>query len=312
MDSLSTIFLPAASAYTFAAVAVNLALAIVVMVLARVLLGGLLRVGKTSIALAEHDNHAFGVSLAAMVLGMGIILAGATSGEAAVNMTVEIASVLGYAVVGLGLLFVGRTFNDMIVFPHLAVGKSVAKGNVSVALLDAGTIIATAIIIKTAMQWPPMSGPGAIAMLLVFLFSQGLLGWLARHRMARFRDHAIDHALAIGRNDGPTTIGRAVERGNGALALRFSGFMIGAALAMSAANGMVAFAASLFFLSMILWWGAAFVLTGILIILALVLEKVVLRGVPVDREVNIEGNWGVAAIEAGAYVGIGLVMTTLL
>lgn len=308
MDTLSTLFLPAASAYTFSAVLINLVMAIAVMALARVLLGTLLRVGKTSVALAETDNHAFGISLAAMVLGMSLILAGATSGEAAVNINVEVLSVAAYALAGLIFMFGGRAFNDRILFPHLAVGKSVAKGNVPVALLDAGNIIATAIIIKTAMQWPPMSAFGGLAMLIIFLFSQALLGAVAAARMARFRKYAV----SVGQSDVPATIGEAVEQGNGPLALRFSGFLIGAALAMSSANGMVAYADDHFGLSLILWGGTAAGFTVGLMVLTMVLEKIILSGIPVSREVNIEKNWGVAAVEAAAYAGIGLVMTTLL
>jgi len=48
------------------------------------------------------------------------------------------------------------------------------------------------------------------------------------------------------------------------------------------------------------------------ILLTALTEKVILYGVPVEREVDREANYGVAAVEAGAYIGLGLLLVSLL
>ena len=48
------------------------------------------------------------------------------------------------------------------------------------------------------------------------------------------------------------------------------------------------------------------------VVLTSLIEKVVLYGISVEQEVDKEVNYGVAAVEAGAYIGLGLLLVSLL
>jgi hypothetical protein len=65
-------------------------------------------------------------------------------------------------------------------------------------------------------------------------------------------------------------------------------------------------------LSIVAWAVVAFVLLIGVIVLTLLIEKVVLYGISVEQEVDREKNYGVAAVEAGAYIGLGLLLVSLL
>jgi hypothetical protein len=65
-------------------------------------------------------------------------------------------------------------------------------------------------------------------------------------------------------------------------------------------------------MSVAAWTIVAAVLLIAVILLTALTEKVILYGVPVEREVDREANYGVAAVEAGAYIGLGLLLVSLL
>ena len=105
----------------------------------------------------------------------------------------------------------------------------------------------------------------------------------------------------------------AINEGNAALAIRFSGFQIGAALAISTSGNLVIFSEGTdLLLSVVAWAVIALALLISVVVLTSLIEKVVLYGISVEQEVDKEVNYGVAAVEAGAYIGLGLLLVSLL
>jgi uncharacterized membrane protein YjfL (UPF0719 family) len=204
---------------------------------------------------------------------------------------------------GIAMLMCTRWIFDKIVFPGIDLKQMILQGNIAAGMLDGGNMIAAATIIFGVFSW--ISGDWLTGLGLVigmFLITQLLLVLASRYRVGLFAK----------RNDG-RVFADAIKDGNGALALRFAGFQIGAALAISTAGKLVIFQeGSGLMLSVAAWVIVALVLLAAIIMLTALTEKVVLYGVPVEREVDAEANYGVAAVEAGAYIGLGLIIVTLL
>ena len=94
------------------------------------------------------------------------------------------------------------------------------------------------------------------------------------------------------------------------MGVRYAGHLIGTALASSSAGGMVAFVAGAdggALIAYAAWFVWAVVLAVALLLLSMLAQSVILRGVDVVEEVDRQRNIGVAAIEATVFIGIGLV-----
>ena len=289
--------------YYFAALAVDFILLFAMLVLVRKLFGRSVGGVDTTAELAENDNHAFGISLGGATVALAIVFAGVASGDVATSLAVEAAFILGYGVLGIAMLMCTRWIFDKIVFPGIDLKQMILQGNIAAGILDGGNMVATAAVIYGVFSWISGNWLTGVGLVIgMFVVTQMLLVLVSRYRTIVFAK----------RNQG-RVFAKAIEDGNAALALRFAGFQIGAALAISSAGKLVNFQEDgQIMLSIAAWVVSALVLLAAIILLTALTEKVVLYGVPVAREVDAQSNYGVAAVEAGAYIGLGLIIVTLL
>lgn len=287
---------------TLAMLVLGLAVAFAVLLAARGLYGAALRV-KSAGELAEKDNFAFGIGLAGTALGAAVMLSGAVEGGYAATLGEEAAVVAAYAALGLVLMWLARLVFDRVALPALSVGGEIRAGNAPVAIVDAGNVVATAVMVRAVMLWSDGGlGAAAVAVLCGFVAVQVILAAAARYRVWLFS-----------RRNAGRRFGEAVRGGNVALALRFAGFQMGTALAAAAAAQVVVYDPGGGPVGQALLWGlCSAVLAAVLAALAFAAERVVLRGIDVAEEVDRQGNVGVALAEAALYVGIGLLLNGLL
>jgi uncharacterized membrane protein YjfL (UPF0719 family) len=296
-------FTVSADPYYYAALAVDFVLLFAMLVLVRKIFGRSAGGLDTTAELAEKDNHAFGISLGGATVALAVVFAGVASGDVATSLVIEGTFVFGYGILGIVMLMCTRWIFDKIVFPGIDLKQMILQGNIAAGLLDGGNMVATATIIFGVFSW--ISGDWLTGLGLVigmFVITQILLVLVSRYRTGVFAR----------RNNG-RVFADAIKDGNAALALRFAGFQIGAALAISTAGKLVLFQeGGEIIWSVAAWAISALVLLAAIIVLTALTEKVVLYGVRVEREVDAEANYGVAAVEAGAYIGLGLLIVTLL
>jgi uncharacterized membrane protein YjfL (UPF0719 family) len=301
--SFEQYFTVSADPFYYAALTVDFVLLFSLLVLVRKIFGRSAGGVDTTKELAENDNHAFGISLGGATVALAVVFAGVASGDIATSLAIEAGFILGYGVLGIVMLMCTRLIFDKIVFPGIDLKQMISQGNIAAGVLDGGNMIATAAIIFGVFSW--ISGDWLTGLGLVvgmFVISQLLLVLASRYRVNLFAK----------RNDGQA-FADAIETGNAALALRFAGFQIGTALAVSTAGQLVIFQeGSEITLSVLAWVIVALVLLVAIIVLTALTEKVVLYGVPVEREVDAQSNYGVAVVEAGAYIGLGLIIVSLL
>ena len=264
-------------------------------------LAGVIGNVSSSAELTQRDNAAFGISIAGATLGLAVMLMGAVSGGVAINPVYEGLIMLGYGGVGIVLMAFTRKVFDVLSMPRISIHHEIINGNIAAALIDAGNMIATAIILRAIMVWVDSnSWFGLVFVLVGFLFSQIIMLVATAYRRHVFKRRHNGEGMQD-----------EIAKGNTALALRFAGHRIGIALAVTAASGTVIYGGELGFINLAIWAVTATVMFFILTIIAVITRKAVLLRVDVAEEVDIQQNVAIGAIEAAIYIAIGFLLAGL-
>ncbi len=251
--------------------------------------------------LAEKDNLAFGLTLAGGAGAVALVLAAATAGDPAIDFAEELGVVALYAVLGLVLLKLGMLINDWVVFNEFSLKDAINGGNAAAGTAQAANLIAIGVLVNAAIGYSEGDLATAVAtVVIVFLLAQIVLLGVTRLR----------GLIYAKRNEGAKWQA-AIDGGNTALGVRYAGHLIGTALAVSAAGGMIVYLVPPDAAMIVLYaalFGLAVVLAGVLLLLSMLAQRAILHGIDVVEEVDVQANIGVAAIEAAVFIGVGLVM----
>ncbi len=266
------------------------------------ILAGLVSNVSATAEIAQNDNKAFGISLAGAMLAVSIMLMGVVSGNAGYSLANEAFTVILFGVIGIVLMWITRIVFDRVSFPHLSIHQQIMNGNMAASIIDACNMIATAIIIKGAMTWVDGGLKVSImAVIVSFIASQVIMSLATLYRVRIFEK----------RHQG-SKLHTAIEENNIALALRFSAYRLGIAIAVSAAFTAVEYTPDAFMTVFMLWFAVALALFVLLTLVAIVIRHGVLRGVNVGEEVGQQGNIAVGAIEGSIYIVVGLLLAGLI
>lgn len=250
--------------------------------------------------LASRDNYAFGIAMAAGVVSLALMLTGAVSGEPGSTYLKEAVSVLSYGVLGLVLIKVGRIAQDKLVFTGIEIQQEIKNGNLAAALVDAGNTIATGLVLRAVMLWVESDTlNGLLAVLAAFVITQLMLAIVSKYRL-----------IVYARRSGQS-LQEVFKQGKVALAIRYFGHLLGVALAITAASGVIAYDVENLVMALVLWSGVTLLFAVLVSLISIAARSVILMGVNVVEEVNEQNNIGVAAIEASIYISIGLFFTAL-
>ena len=279
---------------------IDLVIAVAMIAALRFLSGVVANVSSTE-ELATRDNFAYGIAMAGGILSLALMLTGAVSGQPGSTYLNEIISVLAYGILGLLLIKVGRWMQDKIVLRGIELQDQIRAGNLAAALVDAANTIATGLMLRAVMLWVETDAlSGLLLVLSAFVSVQILLAIVASYRGWVYSRRHDGSSLQLALNDGQI-----------ALAIRFFGHVIGVALAVTAASGIVAYFTEDIALALLRWVGVALILTIFLSLIASLARKIVLLGVDVVEEVDNQNNVGVAAIEAAIAIAVGLFFVAL-
>ncbi len=252
--------------------------------------------------LSSKDNNAFGVSLAGAMIAVSIMLTGVISGDAGYSLANEALTVILFGIIGIVLMWLTRIAFDRLSFPGLSIHERIMKGNMAAGIIDACNMIATAIIIRGAMSWVDGNITMAlIAVVVSFIASQIIMALATLYRVKIFERRHKGRRLHV-----------AIEDDNIALALRFSAYRIGIAIAVSAAFTAVKYDADAFINVFIVWFTIALALFILLTLIAIIIRLGVLHRVNIAEEVGEQANIAVGAIEGSIYIVVGLLIAGLI
>lgn len=289
------------NASTIGIILIDLLVAIALITSMRKLSGILANVSSTT-ELASRDNYAFGISFAGTVVALAIMLTGVVSGDAASSGGEELLLVISYGLLGMLLMVITGRFIDRFLLPNIDMREEILKGNMAVAIVEVGNILATAMIVRAAMLWvESMSLLGLFAVLWGYVVSQLVITLVTKYRVFVYRK----------RHSGGD-IQEAFKEGNCAIALRYLGNKVGAALAVTASTGLIIYDGDNVFLLVLLWGLTSILLTALLFALAIAARWLILAKIDVVNEVDHEKNIGVGMIEATIYIAMGLLLSALL
>jgi uncharacterized membrane protein YjfL (UPF0719 family) len=279
----------------------NLAIAIAIFTSVRFVSGFISHI-DTSKELFKKDNPAFGISLAGVVFAITIVLTGAVYGDPIYTLEDSVISVGLYGALGLVLMAITRLIFDKIAIPKIVIRDEIVNGNIAAAIIDAGNVVATAIVIRTMMIWVEANTvEGITAVLSGFLISQILLTattYLRTHRLKKL-------------NDGKP-IQDEIRSGNTAVALRFAGRKIGTAFAITAASNMLVFENYDIQYLLMAWAVVSVVMIMILSLLSFVANKIILAKVDIDDEIINQRNAALGIVQCVIYIALGLLLSELM
>ena len=160
---------------------------------------------------------------------------------------------LVYAAVGLVLMWLTRLIFDKVSLPSFSVKDEIARGNNAVAIVDAGNMVATAVMVRAVMNWSEGGlSSGLMAVAVGYVATQIILTLTTVYRVKLFR---MRNREGAGFQD-------VVRAGNMAVAMRFVGFQVGVALAVTAASGVAVFQAGGDPIVQGLTWGGVSIVMG--------------------------------------------------
>lgn len=265
-------------------------------------ISGRLSGDKDNKQLVKHDNFAFGISVAGRMLALAIVLAGAVANSVTSNLIDSVISTLTYGVIGILLIKVGRFAHDKFVLHRLDKELLIRDRNVSIAMVDASSSIATALIIQSVMTWAKGFDSNAmIAILSGFIVSQAILLAMTRIYERRFAENNRSGSLQA-----------SLTKGQMALAVQHSGHLLGTALAVTAAGDLLVYNPLGYVSNLTSWLIVGLALTLVLTFLVILARRFILANIDLVQEIDQQHNVGVASIELALSVGIALILIGLI
>jgi len=286
--------------YEYLTVAVDFVLFVVIMTVIGKVIGMVANVSSIH-ELSENDNASFGVSFAGALLAVTIMMTGAVSGEATISLVYEAGIVSAYGLLGITLMMLTRYLFDRWALPRIAIREHILAGNLAAAIIDAGNMIATAVVIRAVMIWVDSESYSGLSIVLAgFLFSQLVMIAVTRYRQYVYRRRHQGHLLQ-----------EAFANGNVAVALRYFGHRVGAGLAITAASGIARYNDGQAYFSALVWALVSVAAVALMSLLAIAARRLILSKVDIAEEVGRQQNTAIGLIEGTIYIILGIILAAL-
>lgn len=281
--------------------AIDVALALLLLVLMK-WLTGLFRKNTVTEELGVKDNFAFGISIAGGMLSLCIVLSSVVGRHVGLGYKDAAIGMLTFGFIGIILVKFGRFAHDKLVLNRVDTVAMISDRSVSIALVDAASLIASAIILRSMMLWVDGSNMNAIiAISTGFTVVLTILLVMTRIYEARFaRDNQNDSFQG------------ALRKGQMALAIEHSGNLLGTAMVVSAANKLLTYHPAGYVSNVTGWLIVSVVLAISLHLTVMLSKRIILYGMNYRQEVDQQHNVGVACLGLTLSIGIALIVNGVL
>ncbi len=245
---------------------------------------------KINDELTKTDNLAIALTMSGYYLGTAAIFVGALFGPTQ-GMQADLLAVGGYSLLGLALLNASRWFNDKVILRKFCdTHQLVAERNVGVGAVQFGVYVATGLIAAGAVSG---QGGGVISSLVFFVLGQ----------ISLFIFTLIYEKFS------PYDIHEELEKKNIACGVAFGGHLIALSIVvMNATSG--DFQDWKTDLTM---FGAANIIAFIFLpFIRVVMDRLVVRGSSLGREIKEDRNIGAGFLEATIAISFAIILTRLI
>lgn len=285
------------SAEIWGYLAIDVGIALLLLFVVRWLSG---RVTKISVSneLGERDNFAFGISVAGRMLSLCIVLGSVVGRHIGEGYQGAAMGMLLFGVISIVLVKLGRIAHDKLVLNKLDKEQMIADKNVSVALVDAASAIASAIMLRSMLLWVEGTDVNAIVAITTG-FVVVLMVLLLMTRL---------YELRFATNNQNDSFQKILCKGHLALAIEHSGNLIGTAIIVSAASVLLTYDPQTYVSNVTGWLIVGFALAMSLLTMVTIAKRLVLSGLDWKQEVDQQHNVGVATIQLVLSVGIAFIV----
>ena len=261
-------------------------------------LTGMTRKNSVAEELGVKDNFAFGISIAGGMLSLCIVLSSVVGRHVGHGYQEAAIGMLKFGVIGIMLVKFGRFAHDKLVLNRVDTVAMISDRSVSIALVDAASLIASAIIIRSIMLWVDGSDMNAIiAIVSGFTVVLTILLIMTRILEARYAKG--------NQND---SFQGALRKGQLALAIEHSGNLLGTAMIVSVAKSLLEYNPAGYVSNVTGWIIVSVALAVLLHLLVLLSKYVILYGMNFRQEVDQQHNVGVACLGFTLSLGIALIV----
>ncbi|TKB51447.1 DUF350 domain-containing protein [Ferrimonas sediminicola] len=252
--------------------------------------------------LAERDNVAFGISTAGSLLAMALVISSVMPRQGNLSYLEQGLNLVMFGLVGLLLIRVSLWVNDRFAIDRIDKKQHILSGNVAMALTDASAALSAAIIIRALLEklHRDPSLMGTVSYGLIYLASLAILTGISR-----WIQYLHDR-----KGYGPFQ--QAIEQDQRSVALSHTGVVIAAALILAATVALPEAPVDEPLTLVWSWFGFS---VGGLLLLTLwqkLLSAWVMVKINPDKEIALQDNSGVAALEAAQWVGVALLLCAMI
>ena len=282
-------------------VAIDVGLALVLLLVMKWLSRSRAKV-SVSDELGVKDNFAFGISVAGGMLSLCLVLSSVVGRHVGQGYEQAAIGMVLFGIIGIFLVKVGRFAHDKIVLDAVDTQHKVSDRNVSVALVDAASLVSSAIILRSIMVWVDGSDVNAmIAIVTGFLVVLTILLIMTRIYEMRYAMQNQNHSFQS-----------ALDTGQLALAVQHAGNLLGTAIVVSSAGALLSYSPQGYVSNVTGWLVTSVVLSLLLWALVAFSKRAVLNGINYQKEVDEQHNVGVAAVELTLSIGLAMIISSVL
>ena len=282
-------------------VAIDVGLALVLLLVMKWLSRSRAKV-SVSDELGVKDNFAFGISVAGGMLSLCLVLSSVVGRHVGQGYEQAAIGMVLFGIIGILLVKVGRFAHDKIVLDAVDTQHKVSDRNVSVALVDAASLVSSAIILRSIMVWVDGSDVNAmIAIVTGFLVVLTILLIMTRIYEMRYAMQNQNHSFQS-----------ALDTGQLALAVQHAGNLLGTAIVVSSAGALLSYSPQGYVSNVTGWLVTSVVLSLLLWALVAFSKRAVLNGINYQKEVDEQHNVGVAAVELTLSIGLAMIISSVL
>ncbi len=279
---------------------IDMAVAIVLLGGVRYIMGFITKV-NTKEELAIKNNFSYGISMAGAIFAMGIALSGVITGELAGSYKNELIGMFAYGITAMVLIKAGRYIHDEFALPQFKKIDQILDRNLAVGVVDAASVIATAIIVRAVIMWVHgLTVNTFIALVLAWIVSQLMLLLITKFFARKYnKNNSISFQTAL-------------EQEQLALAIRYAGYLISTAMSVTAASYFAQFNPHDVSHDVIVWTALSLLLMICFTLLARFAKFIVLWGIDRSMEIEDQHNIGVALVEFAISFSIALLLMSLM
>ena len=282
-------------------VAIDVGLALVLLLVMKWLSRSRAKV-SVSDELGVKDNFAFGISVAGGMLSLCLVLSSVVGRHVGQGYEQAAIGMVLFGIIGIFLVKVGRFAHDKIVLDAVDTQHKVSDRNVSVALVDAASLVSSAIILRSIMVWVDGSDVNAmIAIVTGFLVVLTILLIMTRIYEMRYAMQNQNHSFQS-----------ALDTGQLALAVQHAGNLLGTAIVVSSAGALLSYSPQGYVSNVTGWLVTSVLLSVLLWVLVAFSKRAILNGINYQKEVDEQHNVGVAAVELTLSIGLAMIISSVL